>query len=58
MRFEKQTFNHTEVTLDHNEFVDCWQRLGIEKVYGMRFDPNDAARLRIRSWIDQHLELV
>jgi hypothetical protein len=23
MRFEKQTFNHTEVTLDHNEFVDC-----------------------------------
>jgi hypothetical protein len=36
----------------------CWQRLGIEKIYGMRFDPNDAARFRIRSWIDQHLELV
>ena len=23
MRFEKQTFNHTQVTLDNNEFVDC-----------------------------------
>jgi hypothetical protein len=23
MRFERQTFDHTEVTLDNNEFVDC-----------------------------------
>ena len=23
MRFERQTFSHTEVTLDNNEFVDC-----------------------------------
>jgi hypothetical protein len=23
MRFEKQTFERTEVTLDNNEFVDC-----------------------------------
>jgi hypothetical protein len=23
MRFEKQTFDHTEVTLDNNEFIDC-----------------------------------
>jgi hypothetical protein len=36
----------------------CWQRPGIEKVYGMRFDPNDPARFRIRGWIDQHLEIV
>ena len=36
----------------------CWQRPGIEKVYGMRFDPSDPARFRIRSWIDQHLEIV
>lgn len=36
----------------------CWQRLGAEKVYGMRFDPNDATRFRIRNWIDQHLEIV
>lgn len=36
----------------------CWQRPGIEKVYGMRFDPTDPARFGIRSWIDQHLEIV
>ena len=23
MRFEKQIFDHTEITLDDNEFVDC-----------------------------------
>jgi hypothetical protein len=36
----------------------CWQRLGAEKVYGMRFDQTDAARFRIKNWIDQHLEIV
>jgi hypothetical protein len=23
MRFEAQTFDHTELTLDNNEFIDC-----------------------------------
>ena len=36
----------------------CWQRPGIEKIYGMRFDTNDPARFSVRSWIDQHLEIV
>jgi hypothetical protein len=36
----------------------CWQRLGAEKVYGMRFDQTDTARFRIKNWIDQHLEIV
>ncbi len=36
----------------------CWQRPGIEKVYGMRFDATDPSRFRIKSWIDQHLEIV
>jgi hypothetical protein len=35
----------------------CWYREG-EKVYGLRFDPSDERRLRIRAWIDQYLEIV
>jgi PilZ domain len=35
----------------------CWARAG-ERVYGLRFDPHDDRRLKIRSWIDQYLEIV
>jgi hypothetical protein len=35
----------------------CWARPG-EKLYGFRFDTSDAARLAVRRWIDQYLELV
>jgi hypothetical protein len=38
--------------------VLCWERKGTEKIYGLRFDSNDAARLKVRSWIDQQLEIV
>ena len=36
----------------------CWERKGADKVYGLRFDPSDNVRLRIRTWIDQQLEIV
>jgi len=35
----------------------CWYR-DSDKVYGLRFDPKDERRLRIRGWIDQYLEIV
>src|SRR5438270_10379094 len=35
----------------------CWYRES-DKVYGMRFDPTDERRLRVRGWIDQYLEIV
>jgi hypothetical protein len=35
----------------------CWHR-ETDKVYGLRFDPADERRLRVRSWIDQYLEIV
>ena len=35
----------------------CWFREA-DKVYGLRFDPTDERRLRVRGWIDQYLEIV
>jgi CheY-like chemotaxis protein len=35
----------------------CWYR-DSDKVYGLRFDPSDERRLKIRGWIDQYLEIV
>jgi hypothetical protein len=35
----------------------CWERQGADKVYGFTFDPTDAGRAKIRSWIDQYLEI-
>lgn len=35
----------------------CWSRPK-ENLYGLRFDTTDDARLGVRSWIDQYLELV
>jgi hypothetical protein len=35
----------------------CWYRES-DKVYGMRFDPTDDRRLKVRGWIDQYLEIV
>jgi hypothetical protein len=36
----------------------CWERKGEDKVYGLRFDPSDGERAKIRGWIDQQLEIV
>jgi len=36
----------------------CWERKGGDKVYGLRFDPNDGERAKIRGWIDRQLEIV
>jgi hypothetical protein len=38
--------------------VLCWERKGTDKVYGLRFDSTDPARLKVREWIDQQLEIV
>jgi PilZ domain len=35
----------------------CWERQGAEKIYGLRFDPTDPERAKIRNWIDQYLEI-
>jgi hypothetical protein len=35
----------------------CWYR-ETDKVYGLRFDSSDERRLKVRSWIDQYLEIV
>jgi hypothetical protein len=35
----------------------CWSRPP-DKVYGLRFDPTDPRRLKVRDWIDQYLEIV
>ncbi len=35
----------------------CWSKPA-EKLYGLRYDPGDERRLRVRSWIDQYLEIV
>jgi len=35
-----------------------WERQEREKIYGLRFDPTDDSRIRIRSWIDQSLEIT
>jgi len=35
----------------------CWYRES-DKIYGMRFDPSDERKLRVRGWIDQYLEIV
>ncbi len=35
----------------------CWSRPA-DKIFGLRFDPSDDRRFKIRSWIDQYLEIV
>lgn len=35
----------------------CWTRAS-DHVYGLRFDPTDDRRLKVRRWIDQYLEIV
>ena len=35
----------------------CWHREG-DQAYGLRFDPSDNRRLKVRGWIDQYLEIV
>src|SRR6476646_3140120 len=35
----------------------CWAKPA-EKLYGLRYDPADERRLRVRGWIDQYLEIV
>lgn len=35
----------------------CWSR-DHEHLYGLRFDPTDDARLEVRNWIDQYLEIM
>jgi hypothetical protein len=35
----------------------CWYR-DSDKVFGLRFDPTDERRLKVRGWIDQYLEIV
>jgi hypothetical protein len=35
----------------------CWYR-DTDKIYGLRFDPTDERRLKVRGWIDQYLEIV
>ena len=35
-----------------------WERKGNDKIYGLRFDVNDQARAKIRSWIDHQLEIL
>jgi hypothetical protein len=35
----------------------CWARVN-EHLYGLRFDPTDDARLDVRKWIDQYLEIM
>lgn len=35
----------------------CWAKPA-EKLYGLRYDPGDERRLRVRGWIDQYLEIV
>ncbi len=35
----------------------CWSKPA-EKLCGLRLDPTDERRFRIRSWIDQYLEIV
>jgi len=38
--------------------VVCWERAGSDKVYGLRFDPADSERAKVRAWIDKRLEIV
>jgi hypothetical protein len=38
--------------------VVCWERAGSDKVYGLRFDPTDSERAKVRAWIDKQLEIV
>jgi c-di-GMP-binding flagellar brake protein YcgR len=35
----------------------CWTRPA-ENIYGLRFDPMDERRHKVRRWIDQYLEIV
>ena len=35
----------------------CWKREN-EKTYGLRFDPSDERRFRVRGWIDHYLEIM
>lgn len=35
----------------------CWSRVN-EQLYGLRFDPTDDARLDVKKWIDQYLEIM
>jgi hypothetical protein len=35
----------------------CWYRES-DKLYGLRFDSTDERRLKVRTWIDQYLEIV
>lgn len=37
--------------------VVCWSRPS-EQMYGLRFDATDPARIKVRDWIDQYLEIV
>jgi hypothetical protein len=34
-----------------------WTRAS-DRLYGLRFDPTDDRRLKVRRWIDQYLEIV
>lgn len=36
--------------------IVCWERP--DKSYGLRFDPSDNERAKIRAWIDRQLEIV
>ena len=35
----------------------CWSRPN-EHSYGLRFDPTDDARVNVRNWIDQYMEIM
>lgn len=35
----------------------CWSRVS-ERLYGLRFDPTDEARVEVKKWIDQYLEIM
>lgn len=35
----------------------CWARAA-ESLYGLRFDPTDEGRMKVRTWIDQYLEIM
>lgn len=35
----------------------CWSRTS-ENLFGFRFDPTDEARMKVRAWIDQYLDIT
>jgi hypothetical protein len=36
----------------------CWEREGGEPIYGLRFDPADLQRAKIKPWIDRYLGIA